>query len=856
MQRNMSETIKRVQATESDKKALAKIRINPRDIENDFFDYSTVVVKKPWGYEYLIFQNECVAVWILHMKSDSQTSMHCHPSKKTSLVVLEGEAECLTLNKQMKRPAGTGLMVGEGTFHQTKVTSKNGAFVMEVESPVNKKELIRLKDVYGRAGKGYETVDKQAFLQNYNYLTLNEPDVYYNVTKRFGQCTLALKKIKTSGELNELLRLSGDNVISILRGCLMNSNGNAVAGVGDTLTVKDLKITKNLKIKRELEILVVKRHDTVIKVSDYVISFLKTHGVKEVFFVPGDANVHLIDSIGRDEELNYICNQTERVSSIAAEAYSKLTSKLGVLLISSGASGTNAITGVASAWTDSTPLFVISGQAISDEPKSSRIRQLGNKSLNIVDVVKPITKYAVRVSDPKDIRCCLEKAAYTALEGRPGPVWIDIPIDIQGMTIDERELLRFRPDFGKIISPKLNQKISEVAELLKKSQRPVILAGNGIRLSGAQGKILKLVDRLKVPVLTSRRGADLVPDHHPLFFGRPGAYGQRRSNFIIQNSDLLISIGARLSIPQVGRNYKAFARAAKKIIVDIDEKELEKKTIRADLKINASANDFIDKLLEKIKNEKLSSHSKWIDKCRKWTKRFSPLSENLYKHKKFVNPYLFLNAFSQELGEHEIIVVDGGPVMNYTMQTFKFKKGQRMISATGIELPGFALPGSIGACIGHDRKQVLCLCEDRGFQINLQELQTIRDNKLPIKIFILKSKGHSNIRKIQHDYFGGRYVGTDDETLFGSPALLKIARIYGFEIFKISKPKKLRMQIRRVLKLKGPVVCEVQVDKNQELIPRIVLNVSREGAWEARPLEDMYPFLGRETLKENMLVDT
>ena len=846
--------IKRLEVTDRDKEELAKIKVNPEDIKDDFFDYSKVVVKKPWGYEYLIFQNESVAVWILHLKPGAQTSMHYHSNKKTSLVVLEGEAVCSTLNEEITSPAGQGLMIAKGVFHQTKITSKNGAFVMEIESPVNKRDLVRLKDEYGRVGKSYETVDKHAFTQNYNYLTLTEPEIYYNVTKRFGQCTLTLKRIITEDELEELLALDEGDVFSVLKGNLLNNSGKTVVEVGDTITVKDLKIAKDLKVDEELELLVIKRHDTVIKVSDYIMSFLKLQNVREVFFVPGDANVHLIDSLGRDEELNYTCNQTERVASMAAEAYSKLTSELGVLLISSGASGTNAMTGVANAWNDSAPLLVISGQASSDQCDDSGVRQLGNKSLNIVDVVKPIVKYAVKIADPEEVRYHLEKAAYLAREGRPGPVWVDIPIDIQGMTIDERELKAFEPDDAKETPIELSKQVSEVTELLKNSKRPVILAGNGIRLSGAENKISELLKKLKAPVLTSRRGADLMPENHPLFFGRPGAYGQRRANFAIQNSDLLISIGVRLSIPQIGRNYKAFARAAKKVIVDIDEKELKKKTVKADIEINASAKDFIDKLLEKIEKEELPDYSKWVDKCKEWTKKFPPASKELYKHKKFVNPYLFVAAFSEELKENDVIVIDGGLVMNYTMQTFKFKKGQRMISSTGVELLGFALPGSIGSSVGNSRKQVACLCEDRGFQVNIQELQTIIDNRLPIKIFILKSKGHADIRKIQREYFGGRYIGTDNETLYGSPDLVKIGKIYGFETFEIKKPQKLKKQIREVLKSEGPAICEIQVDENPELIPRIVLNVNTEGKWEARPLEDMYPFLDRKTLKENMIV--
>ncbi|HIJ98657.1 TPA: hypothetical protein H1005_01805 [archaeon] len=848
--------VKKLSPTPLDREALEKIKVNPADIANNFFDYSKVVVKKPWGYEYLIFQNENVAVWILYLKPGAQTSMHSHPNKTTSLVVLEGEAICSTLSDNFKRTAGEGLMIGKGVFHQTKVVSEHGAFIMEIESPVNKRDLVRLKDKYGRASEGYETIDKHSFTPNYNYLTLGEPEIFYNLTKRFGQCTITIRKVKDSSDFSDILNLGDEDIVCFLSGNILG-NGKSVGGAGTIAWAKDLKSIEQPQIKDELTALIIKRRDNIVKVSDYIMSFLKEQGVKEVFFVPGDANVHLLDSLGRDGELNFTCNQTERVASMSAEAYSKLTSNLGVLIISSGASGTNAITGVSNAWVDSTPLFVLSGQATLDQGhENPSIRQLGNKSLNIAEVVKPITKYSVKITDPSTIRYHLEKAAYLAKEGRPGPVWIDIPIDIQGMAIDAIELRSFELPETQSSNNYFEKQISEVVELLKNSKRPVILAGRGIRLSKAGKEFLKLAELLKIPVLTSRGGADLIPETHPLFFGRSGAYGQRRANFVVQNSDLLISIGARLSIPQIGRNYKAFARAAKKVVVDIDSNELSKKTVKIDFPINSGAADFILALTAKLKalNSKLI-FSDWLKKCREWSGKFYPTKFESYKHKKFVNPYLFVEAISDELKEGSIIVVDGGSVLNYVMQTFKFKPAQRIILSYGLELPGFALAGAIGASVGNNRGEVICLCEDRGFQLNIPELQTIIDNRLPIKIFILKSRGRSDVRKTQKEYFGGRYVGTDNEILFGSPALAKVGKVYRFATYEIGKSTNLKKQIRKVLRAKGPVICEIQIDKEQEIIPRIVFTVKPDGKWEAKPLEDMYPFLDRKTLKENMVVE-
>ncbi len=846
--------IKQIPRTTADQDLLAKLPVTPGDIADDHFDYSRVVVKKPWGYEYLIFQNDSVAVWVLYLQKGAETSMHCHPSKKTSLIVLQGKVLCSTLESRFERSTGEGLLIDKGVFHQTRVLSDDGAFVMEIETPVNKRDLVRSMDKYGRQGKGYESsASYSKNIQNYNYISFSGPNVHYNLKKRFGQCTITFKRITTSVDLSEILALEDEDVISVLRGHIADQAGKPVIEFGDTMTVRDLRAVKGLKPGDSLELLMVKKIDKIIKVSDYVVDFFKSQKVKSVFLVPGDANVHLLDSIGRDESLGFVCNQLERGASMAAEAYGKLTGEPGFLLISSGASGPNALPGVSNAWIDSTPLFVISGQARTDQDTDGKVRQLGNKSLDIVELVKPLTKYAVKVTDPMTIRYHLEKAAYHAKEGRMGPVWVDIPIDIQGMTIGETELQSFVPPASPVEPRLVDKQVQEALQLLRTAERPVLLVGNGVRLSKAEAELMELIDKLGIPVLTSRRGADLLSEDHPLFFGRPGMYGHRRANFIIQNSDLLISIGSRLSIPLIGRNTMAFARAAKKVIADIDADELQKSTLKADVAIRGDAKTVIKGFLTHLP-EGRGGYSAWIQRCKKWASDFPTLKEG-YKHDDLINPYLFVNSLSEQLKENDVLVADGGLAMSYTMQSFKFKKGQRLISSTGLELPGFAVSGSIGASVGMGRRQVVCLCEDRGFQVSIQELQTISDNKLPIKIFLLKNKGHSTVRTIQKDFFGGRYVGTDNEILFGSYDLAKIASIYGFLTYEISDPASIDAQIQRVLASEGPTVCEIQTDSGQELIPRMGFTVKGDGKWLAKPLEDMYPFLERKALKEQMIID-
>jgi acetolactate synthase-1/2/3 large subunit len=344
-----------------------------------------------------------------------------------------------------------------------------------------------------------------------------------------------------------------------------------------------------------------------------------------------------------------------------------------------------------------------------------------------------------------------------------------------------------------------------------------------------------------------------LPEDHPYFFGRPGVYGQRRANFVIQNADLLISVGSRLSIPLIGRNIRAFARAAKKIVVDIDERELKKETINPDLALHMSAKDFITVMLQSL-SDYVADHSAWLQRCKEWSDRFIPLGRD-WNQADRVMPHIFVSALAHEMRNNDVIVVDGGAPVHCMMQSFQFKPGQRLISSTGLELHGFAVAGAIGASISRGRGQVLCLCEDRGFQVSVPELQTIADYMLPVKVFVLKSKVNSNIRKIQRDYFGERYVGTDKEILLGSPALCEIAKAYNFAIFEISRSDEISRRIRETLDFRGPAICEIHVEDDQEMLPRIGFTVKEDGKWIASPLEDMYPYLDRQTLKDNMVID-
>jgi len=849
--------IRRVTPTEKDKGSLTQIEVPASQVENDHFDYSKVVVKKPWGYEYLIFENSEVAVWILNLKKDALTSMHCHPQKKTSLVVLQGEAVCSTLEDAYPRKAGQGLLIEKSVFHQTRAVSEGGAFVMEIETPVNKRDLVRLKDQYGREKQGYENAKQHAQkLKNYNYLTWDQEDIFYNTKKKFGQCSLEFKRLSSSEGLKPVFELNDEDIAIVLKGHITRNDREDNIGVGDTLPIHKLKAYPNLSIDSPVEILLIRKMDHKVKGSDVVSEFLASQSLNEVFVVPGDANMHLLDSIGRQEQLDFICAQSEKAGSFAAEASAKKNNRLAALVISGGASATDALSGVSNAWVDSVPVLVISGQA-KKENQGKDLRQFGNKSLDIVEMVKPITKYAVSVTDPKEIKATLEKAAFLATSERPGPCWVDLPIDLQGLAVDEKKLTAFDPNEfeGKTKFPELTPKVKGTLRLLKSAKRPVILAGNGIRLSEAIESFQSLIKKLQIPVLTTRKGSDLLPNSDPLYYGRPGAYGQRKANFIIQNSDLVLSIGARLSIPLLGRNPKAFAREAQKIVVDIDANELKKEGLTIDLAVHADAKPFIESLEKELNHHPIESdRAPWISRCNEWRTKYDPKHEN-YPSEELALPYRFVRALSQAIEAPANLVVDGGYTTNYTMQAFQFKKDARLICSTGLETPGFALPASLGVALESSHELTVCLCDDVGFLKGASEIPTILENALPIKIFVLNAKGPLHLRKTQEHYFGGRTVGTESPIRHQNVDLQKIAAGYGIKSFQLNPAEDLSLALKEILSLNEPVITEIKISPHQELIPRMGFKIKSDGEWVAMPLEDLYPFLDKEELKSNLLIE-
>ena len=594
-----------------------------------------------------------------------------------------------------------------------------------------------------------------------------------------------------------------------------------------------------------------------MKLSDYVFSFVANLGVTDVFAVSGGGAMHLVNSLGTNKELNYIATHHEQAAAMAAESYARISSKIGVALVTSGPGGTNTITGVCGAWVDSIPTLFISGQVTSDTLiGNTGLRQFGIQESNIVELVKSVTKYAVTITDPSQIKYQLQKAVHIATTGRPGPVWIDIPLDIQSKFIIPDEINSFVPDEADNIkkSMLLKKQVSECIKLLKNAKRPVLISGYGIRLAKSESEYSTLVETLQIPVISSWTTSDLLPYDHKHYIGRSGIMGDRAGNFTVQNSDLLLIIGSRMSIPQVGHKHETFAREAIKIMVDIDNAELKKSSIKVDLSIQADAKDFIKELLFYLNDQNIQIEvSNWVKKCNYWKTKYPIVLPEYATIQNNVNSYYFIDVLSKKLDEHAVVVTDMGTSFTCTMQTFKTKKGQRFFTSSGHASMGFGLPGAIGACIANNRKKTICISGDGGLQMNIQELQTLVHYNLPIILFVLNNNGYLTIKLMQQAHFG-KYVGSDKSSGVSCPDIIKVANAYGIKTERITNNDELHSKIDAILSEPGPFVCEIMMPEDQALIPKLASTKRQDGSFESRPLEDLYPFLDRDEFLENMII--
>jgi acetolactate synthase-1/2/3 large subunit len=592
-----------------------------------------------------------------------------------------------------------------------------------------------------------------------------------------------------------------------------------------------------------------------MKLSDYVIQFIESRGIRHVFMVPGGGAMHLNDSLGQSRKIAWVGNLHEQASAMAAETYAKATGNLGVAMVTTGPGGTNAITGLAGAWLDSTPCLFISGQVKRPDLKgASGVRQMGVQEVDIISAVKAMTKYAVLVTEPESIRFHLEKAAHLATSGRPGPVWIDIPLDVQAAPIDPARLRGYRAPRRRRVPATLERDVAAIVEMLRKAERPMILGGNGIRLAGAQAAFRQLAKTLGVPVLLTWLAIDLMPHDEEILVGKPGTVAPRGVNFALQNSDFLLVIGARLDFTITGYAPERLARAARKVMVDIDAAEIAKLSKYLDLGVNCDAKEFIAALARAVEGVPQPSRTAWHQRCAEWKRRYPVLLPEHAIDAGPVSTYFLADCLS-ELLPPDAPVVSGssGAGIEIFQHALRLKRGQRLYHTTALGAMGYGLPAAIGACLGSGGRETILVDGDGGFQFNIQELSTVARLGLPIKMFILNNDGYSSIRTSQQRWFG-RQTGADAASGLTLPEIGPVARAYGVQAVRIDSQKSLSEQLRAVLALEGPVVCDVVSRPDEPRVPSLSSAQRADGSLYSKPLEDLWPFLPRDEFRENMII--
>ena len=596
-----------------------------------------------------------------------------------------------------------------------------------------------------------------------------------------------------------------------------------------------------------------------LKVSDYIVDFLVKRNINKCFVVTGGGAMHLNDSFGHNEQIECIYNHHEQACAMAAEGYTRISGKPAVVCVTSGPGTTNAVTGVLGAWLDSIPMIVISGQMKFDTTLKSTplpLRQLGFQEFNIIDSVKCMTKYAEMVIDPKYIAYHLEKALYLSENGRKGPVWLDIPLDIQSTLIQPEELVHYDFDADNFKKPIDTKVIDFIFEKINNAKKPVLLVGYGVRMTNSYDSFLKAVSHLKIPVVTEWNSNDLIWRDHEYYAGHPGTIGDRGGNYVVQNADLLITVGCQLSIRQISYNWNNFAKNAYKIAIDSDKYELIKPTIKIDYPIHMNVDDF----LEAINNSKIhsvhNSETEWYKWCRKINDKYPVVSEQHFESISPISVYAFVKCLSDRLQNNDVVVLANGAACVVGLQAINVKKGQRIFTNAGASSMGYGIAASIGASYSRDKNDhVICIEGDGSIQMNLQELQTIVHNNLNIKIFWINNDGYHSIKQTQYSMFNAKekgYCGADKNSGISFPSAEKIAEAYGFKFYKIDNVSDLESKIDEVYNTCGPTICEVITNPGEEFRPKLQSKLLENGSFYTPSLEDMYPFLSAEEIEENL----
>lgn len=602
-----------------------------------------------------------------------------------------------------------------------------------------------------------------------------------------------------------------------------------------------------------------------IRLADYVADFFAKKGVSDIFSVVGGGAMHLNDALGHHPDLHVTYNHHEQACAMAAEAYARQENRIAPICVTTGPGGINALTGVAGGWLDSIPMFIVSGQVRYDTTaryaravSGAEPRAMGDQEYDITRAVRHMTKYAVMIEDPLNIRYALERAWHLATTGRPGPVWVDIPVNYQGMYVETDDLLPYdsREDDEELPAPIDEGVVRAVLEKIKNAKRPVFYAGYGIRLSGGYKTFRSVIEKLNVPVVTYWNAVDLIENEHPLYCGRGGSMGDRAGNFAVQNADLILAVGTRLSIRQVGYNWKTWAREAEVIMVDVDEAELKKPTLHVDMPIRADARDFLSKL-DRLSEMHVHKSGVWTEACQRWKRDFPVvLPRHLEDRDGGANVYAFVKYLSSRLPENSLTAVSNGACCVVGNQAYEIKKGSRMTNNSAIASMGYGLPAAIGMCISEGRRATVCLEGDGSIMMNLAELQTILTNALPIKIFLINNGGYHSIRITQNNLFKDRAkvgIGSESGDL-SFPEFELLARAFGYPYFSARSNSEMREAVDSALNTDGPVFCEIFTDREQVWEPKSSVKRLDDGTLVSPPLEDLAPFLPREELEEQMFI--
>lgn len=593
-----------------------------------------------------------------------------------------------------------------------------------------------------------------------------------------------------------------------------------------------------------------------MNVSEYIFEYFSQKGVNTTFMVTGGQAMFLVDAVGKNKAYQIICTHHEQTASMCADAYGRITNRPAIALVTAGPGSVNAMNGVVGGYTDSAPMIVISGQAnlsfVKYQEKTG-IRQHGVQGINVRPIVEPVVKYFITIDDACKLRWYLSKAYHEATSGRPGPVWIDVPLDIQKESVDESIQTDFMPEKVSEGRVSKRQAVKYTYAQLMNAKRPLLLVGQGVSLAGARNEFLQLAHILRIPVITARLGIDLIASDDELYIGRPGNYGERSANFAVQNADLIISVGCRLASSLVGHTPQKFGKNAHKIVIDIDQKELDKPGVDIDYGAKLDCKDYFTCMLEESDEYDLPSWDEWVLQCKKWKMKY-PVMQPSYRDEEPVNSYYFCDRLSSLTDSDAVVLVDTGSCLHVACQTWKLKSGQKFLTTGGLSSMGYWVAG-IGACLANDRRPSIIITGDGSLQMNIQEFATIKHNKLPVKVVVLNNNGYLLIRHTQRNFMEDRFIGESPDSGVWCPDTLEIAKAYGIKGIRINNVEEVDDKIREMLDFDGPVICEVMTPEWQLLIPRISSERLPDGTLVSHNYEDMFPFLSPDEVKENMVAE-